>query len=148
MIIRKLLFILISFMIVSCGEKLMDAPENIIAKEKMIEVLSDMAIANSAKNSNITIIRDNEIDPTTFVFKKHGIDSVAFVASDRYYASLPSEYESIYTAVELRLTEKKKELEDAKIISDSLRRIEIEAKRKLNDTTKGKTRVRMADSLP
>ncbi len=146
--IRKLLFILISIMIASCGEKLMEAPENIIPKEKMIEVLSDMAIANSAKNSNVTIIRDNEIDPTAFVFKKHGIDSVSFVASDRYYASLPSEYESIYTAVELRLTEKKQELEDAKAVSDSLLRIEMEAKRKLKDSTKVKTKVRMGDSLP
>ncbi len=146
--IRKSLFILISITISSCGEKLMDPPENIIPKEKMIEVLSDMAIANSAKNSNITIIRDNEIDPTTFVFKKHGIDSVSFVASDRYYASLPSEYEFIYTAVELRLTEKKKQLEDAKIISDSLLRIELEAKRKLKDTAKIKTKVRRPDTLP
>ncbi len=128
----------------SCGEKLMEKPENLIPKEKMVEILADMAIVNSAKGTNIGFFRDYDIDPTEFVFKKHGIDSVLFVASDRYYASVPVEYEAIYTEVESKLERQKKELEEAKKLGDSLQRMELESKQKLKDSTLQKVK----DSLP
>jgi len=141
---RKEMFISIVILISSCGEKLMEEPENLVPKEKMIEILADMAVANSAKSTNIGLLRDNDIDPTEYVFKKHGLDSLRFVESDRYYASLPAEYEAIYTEVELRLERQKKILEDAKILSDSLRRIEIESRRTQKDSLKPDIK----DSLP
>lgn len=141
---KKGILILVILAVSACGEKLMKKPENLIPKEKMIEILSEMAIVNSAKSTNITILRDNNIDPTEYVFKKFAIDSIRFVESDRYYASVPAEYEAIYTEVEIRLTNQKKELEDAKILSDSLRRTEIEAKKLKKDTLSPKFK----DSLP
>lgn len=124
----------------------MQEPEHLIAKEKMIEVLSDMAIVNAAKSTNVALLRDNNLDPTAYVFKKNGIDSVQFVESDRYYASLPAEYEAIYIEVEKRLTQKKEELEKAKNLNDSLQRMEIEAKRIKKDSVANKGIA--IDSLP
>lgn len=144
MIMRKTMFLSVAIILTSCGEKLMQEPENLISKEKMAEILADMAIVNSAKSTNIGIIRDNNIDPTDYVFQKHGVDSVSFVQSDRYYASIPIEYEAIYTEVESKLERQKKILEDAKKLSDSLRKVEIEAKRARKDSLKPKIK----DSLP
>lgn len=141
---KKGILILVILAVSACGEKLMKKPENLIPKEKMIEILSEMAIVNSAKSTNIAILRDNNIDPTEYVFKKFAIDSIRFVESDRYYASVPAEYEAIYTEVEIRLTNQKQELEDAKILSDSLRRTEIEAKKIKKDALSPKFK----DSLP
>jgi len=141
---KRGILILLILTLYACGEKLMQKPENLIPKEEMVEILSDMAIVNSAKSTNIGLIRDNNIDPTEYVFEKHGIDSIRFVESDRYYASVPAEYEAIYTEVESRLTKQKKELEDSKKLSDSLRRTELESRRMLKDSTLQKIR----DSLP
>ncbi|WP_339707217.1 DUF4296 domain-containing protein [uncultured Kriegella sp.] len=105
----------------SCNEKLIDKPENLIARDKMVEVLKDLALANAAKNTNIVVLRENDIEPTTYVFEKYGIDSIQFTQSDTYYASLPGgEYESIYTEVEQQLEDESKRLEEARQLNDSL----------------------------
>lgn len=105
----------------SCNEKLIDKPENLIAREKMVEVLKDLALANAAKNTNIVVLRENDIEPTTYVFEKYGIDSIQFTQSDTYYASLPGgEYESIYKEVEQQLEDESKRLEEARQLNDSL----------------------------
>ncbi|MGB5553964.1 MAG: DUF4296 domain-containing protein [Flavobacteriaceae bacterium] len=143
---QRTLSLMALLLFIACGEKLMQEPEHLIAKEKMIEVLSDMAIVNAAKSTNVALLRDNNLDPTAYVFKKNGIDSVQFVESDRYYASLPAEYEAIYIEVEKRLTQKKEELEKAKNLNDSLQRMEIEAKRIKKDSVANKGIA--IDSLP
>lgn len=116
---------------VSCGEKLMEKPEKLITKEDMVNILSDLAIMNAAKSTDITILRDYDIDPTEYVFTKHGIDSVQFVESDRYYASIPSEYEAIYVSVELKLEKGRKIFEDAKKVSDSIKTAELKLKKSI-----------------
>lgn len=113
----------------SCDEKLIEKPENLIAKDKMILILSDMAIVNSAKTTNVSALRENNFEPTQFIFAKYGIDSLQFVESDRYYASKTNEYLEIFTAVESKLEKQKIELEDAKKLSDSLRQLEVGAKK-------------------
>ena len=119
---------------VSCGEKLMEKPDNLITKEDMIDILFDLAIMNAAKNTDITILRDNDIDPTEYVFAKHKIDSVQFVESDRYYASIPSEYEAIYLSVESTLEKEQKILEDAMKLNDSIKAAEFELAKKIKDS--------------
>lgn len=109
----------------------MEKPEKLITKEDMVNILSDLAIMNAAKSTDITILRDYDIDPTEYVFTKHGIDSVQFVESDRYYASIPSEYEAIYVSVELKLEKGRKIFEDAKKVSDSIKTAELKLKKSI-----------------
>ena len=97
---------------VSCGEKLLEKPENLIPKGEMIKILKDLTIINSAKNTNIIVLNDYNFEPTSLVFSEYGVDSLQFVESDRYYASLPNEYESIYEALE-KLLEEEKNVENA-----------------------------------
>jgi hypothetical protein len=99
---------------VSCGEKIMEQPEDLIPKEKMVQILYDFAVVNAAKNTNSVVLEDYFESPTSFVFKKHGVDSLQFVHSDLYYASQPLLYEGIYKEVVSKLEDDKDRMEEAR----------------------------------
>jgi len=90
----------------------------------MIDILNDVAILNAAQTTNGSKLEANGIESMKFIFKKHNIDSAQFVLSDRYYASRPVEYESIYSKVAQRLELEGKRLKDAKLLKDSLKQLE------------------------
>jgi len=141
---RKSICFLMLIGLTSCNEKLMEKPDNLIDRGKMVAVLADMAIANAAITANKSLIKDNNFRPTEYVLHKHGIDSAQFVDSDRYYASIPLEYEAIYLAVESKLDTEKKEMELAKKLKDSLKQIELQEKKK----EMNKQSNELKDSLP
>ncbi len=117
---NKLLIVIVLLLMFSCAEELIQKPENLIPQDKMVLVLKEMAIINAAKGTNIGKLKDNGIDPTTYVFDKFEIDSAQFVDSDRYYASKPLVYETIYKSVESQLENQRLELEEQKRVEDSL----------------------------
>ena len=123
---------------------LMDKPEDLIPKDKMINILKDMTILNSARSTSVTVFHDYKIEPTTFLFSKYGVDSLQFVTSDNYYASLPNEYEAMYAEIEKQLDSEKEQMTEAKRIKDSL---ELESNLKKNKIKKVKPK-RFKDSLP
>ncbi len=141
---KNLFVILFAILLTSCGEKLLDKPEDLIPKDKMINILRDITILNSARSTSVTILHDYKIEPTTFVFSKYGVDSLQFVTSDKYYASLPNEYEAMYVEIEKQLDNEKEQLSEAKRIKDSLgfRKKTKEKPKKRNKLMKSK------DSLP
>jgi hypothetical protein len=81
----------------------MKEPENLISKDKMVDILCDIALINAIDNSHPQVLTDHEIKVMDFIYKKYGVDSLQFVESDLYYASVPMLYEGIYRAVEARL---------------------------------------------
>ncbi|WP_047247192.1 DUF4296 domain-containing protein [Maribacter thermophilus] len=141
---KKLITLLLVLLVVfySCGEKLIDKPENLIPKDEMVLILKDMAILNAAKSTNMGILKDHEIEPTAYIFEKYKIDSIQFVESDRYYASLPVEYESIYTQVESLLDEQKTLMEEKKKIKDSLELVEKKNNLPKNDSLKSSSNLK------
>ncbi len=122
--------------LLSCGEKLIEEPANLIPRDKMVLILKDMSILNAAKGINIGMLKDNGIDPTNYVFNKYEIDSAQFVESNRYYASLPLEYEAIYTEIDEIIEKEKTEIMELKKISDSLNLLERQSKKEANKTIK------------
>ncbi len=130
--------IIVFTLVSSCVEKLIEKPDNLIPRDKMVAILEEMAILNGAREnkSNILVLKENGIDPTQHLFEKYDIDSISFVESDRYYASIPLEYVSMYEEIEASLTEKKEILEAKKKINDSLKLIEQQKLRKKNDSIK------------
>lgn len=112
----------------------MDKPENLIPKEKMILILNDLAIVNAAKLTNPQILRNHDIDPTAYIFEKYDIDSLKFVESDRYYASIPEEHEEIYVAVEAKLEAEKERMSKIKKVKDSLKAVEMKIQKKAKDS--------------
>lgn len=133
---RKYLIILTSLAVVSCTEKLIEKPDNLIPRDKMVVILKDMAILNAARTTNTLVLREHGIEPTQHLFEKYDIDSTIFVESDRYYASRPLEYVSIYEEIEASLTKQKEAMDETKKINDSLKVIERQQLRKKNDSIK------------
>ncbi len=133
---KKISFFIILISLFACNEKLLEKPENLIPKEKMVKILKEISIINAAKNSNAGLLRDTNIDPTDFVFNKYKIDSAQFVESDKYYASMPLEYESIYKEVDTLLYIDKENLRAIKKAKDSIIKLEKKALKKRQDSIK------------
>lgn len=121
---KRVFLFLILIMLFACAEKLIEQPEGLISSEKMVEILNDMAILNAAQTTNGSRLESSGIESMKFIFEKHDIDSARFVLSDRYYASRPIEYESIYSRVGIRLEAEEKRLKEAKQLKDSLKQLE------------------------
>ena len=119
-----LLLVVAMLMLSSCAEELVEKPDNLIPEDKMVAVIKEMAIVNAAKATNLSKLRENGVEPTSFIFKKFEIDSAQFVDSDRYYASKPLQYENMYKKVESDLEDQRLKLEAEKKIRDSLSLVE------------------------
>lgn len=104
----------------------MEEPENLIPKEKMTEILHDLAILNAAKSAANRKFKDSGVDVMEFLYGKYDIDSAQFAQSDLYYASIPLEYQSIYEGVETMLQQRKDTLEAMeKRRNDSVRKANL-----------------------
>lgn len=108
--------ILIGFLLISlfsCAEKVIEKPDNLIPKEKMTDLLYELAILNAAKGTDKSILEEHIESPTAFLFQHYGVDSLQFVQSDIYYASQPLVYEAIYKDIAERLEREKTIAEEA-----------------------------------
>lgn len=108
-------------MFISCAEKLIEQPENLIPQDKMTTILYDLSLLFAAKNTNKAVLIENDIEIMEYLYSKYKIDSIQFVQSDLYYASIPEVYETIYKEVETRLDAEKEQIQDARMQkSDSI----------------------------
>ena len=120
--------------IFSCNEKTVEIPEDLIPKDQMVEIIYDLAIINAAKKTNSTYLVNNKIESMPFIFKKYDIDSLQFVKSDLYYASVPEEYEAMYKIVEARIEREKSVFDKTKTkASDSIRKVAEEQRTRLRE---------------
>jgi|SRR5690606_20904362 len=96
---NRLYLLIVTFAVVSCAEKVVKEPENLIPIDKMEQILYDIAIINAAKNIDVQVLRKNSIEAMEYIYAKYGVDSIQFVESDIYYASIPSDYEAMYSRI-------------------------------------------------
>jgi len=128
---NKLQRIIILCLVFSCNNTLNQnnkPPENLISKEKMVDIIYDMTLINVAKGVNKSILENNGIIPEQYLFNKHSIDSMLFAKSNEYYSYDLKTYQTIYDNVKIKLEKNKK------IISDSieiLKQISAELSKKL-----------------
>ena len=97
-------------------------PENLIGKEQMIQIWTDIYIATAA-SSHKTIRLEKNKNYMPMVLKKHKIDSIQFSDSNLYYTSRIDEYEKMFEEVQKRLKEIK-ESYDPETELDSIIRTE------------------------
>ena len=146
---RLLAYILLSFFVLSCNTiDKPKKPDNLISKNKMIDIITDISLVNAAKGVNKKLLEEKGINPENYIFNKYDIDSLQFAQSSNYYAFDVKEYEDIYTRVHQRLEKKKKEynlLEEKKTKKkDSI----IKAKRKKRDSIKDKNKILIQEVKP
>ncbi|WP_053992759.1 DUF4296 domain-containing protein [Mangrovimonas sp. TPBH4] len=106
-----------------------EKPDNLIAKEKMSDILYDVFLMNAAKSMKKQTLEDKGIHPEEYVFKKHGIDSLQFAQSSDYYAYDTEAYDAIVKDVEGRIDVQKKYF-------DSIREVEESEKTRKQDSIK------------
>lgn len=132
------ILIILTFFVLSCKNNSIDKPErpeNLISKNKMVEILYDISIINSAKGINRKILESNGILPEDYVFNKHNIDSLQFALSNAYYAYNLKVYEDIYNRVRIKLNKDKTHFNSV-----------IDAERKVKDSI-SKEKRKTLDSL-
>jgi uncharacterized protein DUF4296 len=137
--IKTLKYILLIALIISCKNNNIERPKkpnNLISKDKMIEIIYDISIINSAKGVNKKLIENKGISPEDYIYERHNIDSLQFALSNEYYAYNLKTYEAIYNSVKEKLEKDKKHfqaiIKAEQKFKDSLNKV----KRKERDSLK------------
>lgn len=109
---RILGFILILFFSISCQDiENTEVPNDLIPENKMVDVLTELSLLNSAKNYNKRSLEETGFKPDEFLLEKYDIDSLQLAQSTSYYARNYAQFESMYQKVQSNLEALKKELE-------------------------------------
>ncbi len=110
---RRLLYICtIAAALSSCTKKVIEEPENLIPEDKMVDIIYDLSLLEAIRTQRPMSIEKNNLDPRTYIYKKHKIDSVQFAQSNKYYAGDVGRYKRIYESVDKRIEAEKKQIED------------------------------------
>ena len=126
---KKAVLFFFGVLFLACGEKVVEQPENLIPKDKMTNILCDLALLNSTQSAFSSAFDKTGIDIMEFLYDKYDIDSTQFAQSDLYYASIPLEYQSIYEDVEVLIEKRKNALEaTTKRRNDSIRKAQVKRK--------------------
>ena len=105
---KHLSVILLILLFLSCGNSQVKykKPDNLIPKEKMVEILYDMHLALGTSNQKNIHLEKNR-NYMSLVFEKYGVDSTEFAISNIYYTAEIEEYQEIFEEVEARLKQDK-----------------------------------------
>ena len=101
---KKVAFILLIILAAGCQDvERPEPPEDLIALDKMADIMTEVYLGNAAKSVNNKIIRQSGIKLDSFVYGKYGIDSMQFVRSNAYYTSNLNAYNELFQEVEKKL---------------------------------------------
>ena len=136
--IKQLKYILLILLLISCKNNTINKPrkpDNLISKDKMVAIIYDISLINSAKGVNKKLIESNGIVPEDYIYKRHDIDSLQFALSNEYYSYSLETYEGIYNSVKIKLEDDRKRFNEM-----------IEAEKKAKDSIRKNSRKKL-DSL-
>ncbi len=139
MIKRISLLIFILVLCIACNKiERPKKPDNLISKNKMVDILFDVFVFNAAKGANKKTLESNNVTPDVYIYEKFQIDSLQFVKSNEYYAYDIKGYEGIINEVEAKIKTKKdiynKEIE----FEEERRKNRLDSIKKLGDSLKTK----------
>jgi len=96
---KKIHYIFVYVFLVSCtSNTIYEKPKDLIPKDTMVNILTDLFLASSAtnvKNKNL----ESSANYTPIVYEKYNIDSTRFKNSNIYYLSKMDEYEKLFLKV-------------------------------------------------
>ena len=103
---NTLTVILLFLLSISCNSNAVKKPENLIEREKMVDIIFDLSILEAAKSQKPIVLEQYQIQSNAYVYKKYQIDSLQFANSVKYYATDLENYHSIYDSVNKRIERK------------------------------------------
>ena len=123
---KKIAVLWSAILVISCGNIKAKKPANLISEDRMVEVLYDVIIINTAKGVNKQLLQNNINNPLNYIYRSHGIDSLQFAESNAYYTINTDKYKSIYDKVEMKLKAEKSQYEaivgERKRVKDSIKK--------------------------
>lgn len=124
---RQLFLLLFLILLVGCQDiKKTPKPEDLIPREKMVDVLTEISLLHGARSYNKNLLEEKGIDPNRYIYEKYEIDSLQLVKSNDYYAANYNIYQQIYSDV-------KERLDSLKVEYDTLREREERRKDSLRE---------------
>ncbi len=94
------LFLLFAF--TGCNINGVEKPENLIGRDKMVDILYDISLLEGIKNQNINGGLSNK-KAMDYVSQKYQVDSTRLAESNMYYASDIEEYKKMLGEIKDRL---------------------------------------------
>ncbi|MFK7781917.1 DUF4296 domain-containing protein [Psychroserpens sp.] len=137
MIKRNCLLILVLVLYVACNKvDKPKKPDNLIAKDKMINILFDVFVFNAAKVTDKKTLEKNNVTPAVFIYEKYDIDSLQFVNSNEFYAYNLKDYEEMILKVEDKIKAKKENYQKEINQEEERRKKRLDSIKKIGDTLK------------
>lgn len=120
---RKTYILILSVLcFTACGKDVVEKPDNLIPKNKMVDIYYDISILNGVKSTGADKLERIDLDPDTFLYEKYGIDSAQLAKSSIYYTSNANLQLQMFTEVETRL-QKLKDTIDARRLKEQESRV-------------------------
>lgn len=112
--------IFLSLFLINCtSNTIVKKPDNLIPKNEMVDLLTDMFLANGATNIK-NIQGKRKVNYFSLIYDKYQIDSTQFKESNFYYISKIDDYDEILKKVEARLQILRDENETERAKLDSI----------------------------
>lgn len=99
---RIVILVCCVFSAIGCHNNSVEKPDNLIPKEKMVDILYDISLIEAIKNQNINGGLSSKT-ANEYIYKKYKIDSLQFVKSNKYYVSNIEEYKKMFEEIKTRL---------------------------------------------
>ncbi|HSD14151.1 MAG TPA: DUF4296 domain-containing protein [Flavobacterium sp.] len=107
---KKIVLLFACIAVLSCSDKTVEKPDNLLSEEVMVDVLYDISVLQSAENLNSIEFTQKSIKVNEIIYKKYNIDSLSFAQSNRYYAADPHNYQKLFKKVAEKIEASKKAL--------------------------------------
>lgn len=118
-------------------------PKDLIAKDKMSDIMYDLYILNAAKGVNRKLLELNGVMPLEFVYKKYNIDSLQFADSNTYYAYDTEVYSALVDKVKADLEKSKELYEKLNNEDQKIKDLQFKADQEAKDSIK-----KLDDEMP
>lgn len=105
---KKSISLLAILAFLGCKENLVEEPERLIEKSKMMDIMYDLSLLEAIKYQNPAVLDSNQIRPKQFIYKKYKIDSLQLAQNNVYYAADYKSYKVMFETVVKRISDEKK----------------------------------------
>ncbi|MDN6279614.1 MAG: DUF4296 domain-containing protein [Psychroflexus sp.] len=121
--IRRVLFgVGIFLMVVACQKSYSVAePDQLIEKQEMIHIITDMMILDAASNVSDIPLLKNDVKAYRFIADKYNVDSIQLKQNLTYYNTRFDENLEIYEQVKKRIEVKRNVMDSILSRADSLK---------------------------
>lgn len=121
--IKRVLFGIGIFLIAVACQQSYDVaePDQLIEKQEMVDILTDMMILDAASNVSDIPLLKNDIKAYTFISDKYDIDSIQLKQNLAYYNTKFDENLEVYEQVKKRIEVKRNVIDSILSRADSLK---------------------------